>query len=160
MTGRAAYRTGAVAVMACLLAILPACRHTVLYHHFEHVPAEGWSRTDTLVFCTDTLRQGSTLLPTVTLRVTQQLRHQAIWLIADLCQPDSTLPLRSDTVLLQLTAANGHDYGNGLHLHEHSVGLPPISISQDSVLCIRLRHYLCKERVPGISDVGLCLEGP
>lgn len=142
-----------VAIVSALC-ILTACDGQTLYHSYLHVPANGWEKHDTLVFHTDSIPQDATYQFQLELRSTDKFPYQSVWVIVEreFTPPQS---LRRDTVECQLLDPVTQKTGRGIYLYQYSIPLPPLHLHKGQNGEIRIRHYMRRESLPGLHDIGI-----
>lgn len=138
----------------CLLCMLSGCDEQILYHSYLPTPQQGWEKHDTLVFHTDTVRESAKYRFDVELRSTERCPYQSIWLIVerDFCH---TTHHRCDTVECRLLDPETQRMGQGIHTYQYTVPLPPLYLDKGQAGEIRIRHYMHRETISGLRDIGI-----
>ena len=144
-----------------LLAIAAAlavagCSRKVIYSHYEHVPTDGWGRTDTLHFCVVGTQADSLYSELLGLRVSSAYPFTALTMIVQQ-RVKGTGVQCSDTVSIQLTDEEGNRMGEGISLYLQTASLPSVKLVKGDTLCVDIRHYMEREWLTGIADIGLTL---
>lgn len=137
---------------------LCACQPGVVFHAFRSVPTTGWRADDTLCFYL--------ALPdsTATYILSVELRHQLDYPYTDL--PVSiTASTASDSILsadtLCIPVADGQGNRTGIGWGDLRVTVsPPLRLSAggSDTLQLTLRPALGDSILPGVNDVGICIE--
>ncbi len=65
---------------------------------------------------------------------------------------------RNDTVTVVLTDGEGNRLGEGITLYQNTYTLPDVQLSEQDSLRIVVQHYMKRESLPGISDVGITIK--
>ena len=134
--------------IAAFFAIMAAaCSEQAAIYEYRDLPAEGWSRTDTLSFATDTLQPGS-------YRLTLGIRYNIDYPYRDIVLAvDDSMGLRRDTICLADSMGNRKGYGlSGLYQYVFDMGIKEVSRR------CRLRYRICHEMDSlqlGIESVGM-----
>lgn len=138
-----------------LFPTLTGCDEHVLYHTYHHMPFQEWDIHDTLVFRTDTIPEDQTYSFNIEIRTNRQYPYKSIWLIAErrFAYPQQ---IRRDTVECVLTDSTNRN--KGIHLYSSEVPLSPLLLPKGQTGEIRLTHFMQRQTLPGISDVGLCIK--
>ncbi len=131
-----------------------SCNRNTIYTHFEPTAQDGWRRQDTLHFETKAMAEAGIYDNTLSLRTTQHYPFTDITMIVNRrVEPQGIT--RTDTVSMALIDHSGQIKGKGTQHYLYSTELSPMSLQQGDRLLTTVRHYMIKERLPGISDVGL-----
>ena len=135
-----------------------SCYRDTLYYTYQHLPQDGWTRGDTVVFSLpEAYAKGN-------YRVEIGLRHNVHYPYCDLwlgmsVQTDST-STRTDTLHLQLASSEGAWQGNssgGLFQFVEPETLPISIEGTDSLRSIQLFHLMKGMPLEGVSDLGIRL---
>lgn len=145
------------AVATLLLATaIASCDVPIVYSHYEHTPLAGWERNDTLVFCVPPVREPGRFNEEIGMRIVDSYPFTSISLIVE----QRVFPgyrSRRDTIRCTLVDDNGFYKGPGVDLHQSTFPLGYIDLKRGDSLCIKVRHVMKREMLPGISDVGITL---
>ncbi|MBQ7514614.1 MAG: gliding motility lipoprotein GldH [Prevotella sp.] len=136
--------------------IVTACDHATVYHHYEHTPAAGWEKNDTLVFDIPPLADTGTYQQEVGLRITNGFPFMSIHLIIEQTNL-TTHEQRSDTLKCSLINEQGVPQGDGVSQYQYLFPLNTQHFDTGTPLRITLRHDMKREILPGITDVGIRL---
>ena len=131
-----------------------SCNRKVIYTHYTHTPIEGWNSGDTLLYVVDPVAEPAHYTETIGLRICNRYPFKALTLIVDQrLMPAGTL--LSDTLRCRLTDEEGQPLARGFNFFESSFPLRTVSLQAGDTLVVRLRHYMKREILPGIADIGL-----
>ena len=137
--------------------ILAACKNTPVYYHFEHTPEIGWERTDALGFGIKPMAIDGSYQELIGLRISANYPYMSLSLIIE----QTIFPAGKtfcDTLDCRLIDENGNAIGSGISQHQYMFPLRNLHLLQgDSIQCT-IRHNMKREILPGITDVGLCLQ--
>ncbi len=147
--------TGIVAATV-LLVLSTGCDKRTLFHSYRHVPCQEWNRTDTLTFTIDTIGRDALCRFELELRTTDSYPYRSLWVIVE-SQFTSPLFLRRDTVECRLMDSGYQHTGSGVHVYQYTTTLPPLPLHKGQTGRVSVRHFMSRERLPGIRDVGLCI---
>lgn len=141
-------------IVTGLLCALTGCDERTLYHSYLPTPLQGWEKHDTLVFHTDTVRTGADYRFDVELRSTEKFPYQSVWLIVER-DFGHTANIRRDTVECRLLDPKTQRMGRGIYTYQYSVPLPSLHLNEGQAGEIRIRHYMHRETLPGLHDIGI-----
>lgn len=138
---------------------LGSCNRKAVYSHYEHTHIDGWGweRSDTLTFSVPPLGEGGLFSEELGLRTTTRYPFTSLTLIVSQRVFPSGL-FRNDTVTVRLTDDIGNRLGDGMNLYQHTCTLPVIQLNEHDSLSITVSHYMKRESLPGISDIGLTVK--
>jgi gliding motility-associated lipoprotein GldH len=150
-------RNSSWAVIATLALLLTGCIGKTVYHHYEHTPAAGWEREDTLTFAVAPMKQHGVVQRAIGLRTTSDFPFRSVSLVVEQVTYPSGV-FRRDTVECTLADAEGRSLGDGISLKQQNFPLPDISLNEGDSLSVAIRHIMRLDPLPGITDVGLLLQ--
>lgn len=150
MSGRTLWRV----VSILPLVLLTACEQGTWLHAYRHIAQQEWTRSDTLTFITDTVAQEGQYTFEVELRASDSYPYRSLWLIVEsrLLQPAFQ---RNDTVKCVLMDPITNRMGKGVFIYQYTVSLPPLPLQKGQYGHINIRHFMSRECLPGIRDVGI-----
>ena len=147
----------------CTLAValaLTSCNRNTLYSHYEHIPIEGWERSDTLNFRLTDIPQTGTYTEELGLRISTAFPYTALTLIVSQLAKASDLE-RTDTLTARLTDDDGNLNGQGgIDHHQYAFTLSAVKLQQGDTLTIAVRHAMRRESLPGICELGITVAQP
>ena len=145
-------------IVGCLLTalLLVACRQTAIYSHYESVPMEGWEREDTVCFDFANVREDGCYKQEVGLRVGLDYPFMGLSLIVDQQIWPSGL-FFSDTIHIDIANEDGKALGKGINNYQYNIPLHDVILHTGDSLHIGVRHYMKRERLPGIADIGITI---
>lgn len=130
-----------------LIMMTASCSEQAALYEYRDLPAEGWSRTDTLSFTTDTIAPGK-------YKVTLGLRYDTDYPYRNIILAvDADGELRQDTIYVADSIGNRKGYGlSGLYQYIYNIGVKEVPDS--SVLHYNIYHKMDSILV-GIDNVGM-----
>lgn len=136
---------------------LLSCNRKTVYNQYAHTPKAGWNRGDTLCFCVDTIRQDGLYTGEVGIRISGHYPFTTLSLIVEQQIMPAGIYL-ADTVSCRLFDNKGNMKGKGVSLYQYAVKLPhSVSLRQGNSLKVKVRHYMKRETLPGIANIGIKL---
>ena len=135
--------------------ILTSCSRQMVYSHYENVGKEGWERWDSVSYVVP-IREDGTYAEEVGIRSTRLYPFMNIAVIVTQEAQPSGMH-RRDTVCFNLTDDEGHGKGEGISYRQVSAPAASIQLQAGDTLRVSIRHYMYKECLPGITDVGFSM---
>ena len=147
-------RNSMLILMAAQL-VLTGCSRQTVYSHYENIGTEGWERSDSVAYVVP-VRRGGTFEEEVGIRSTRIYPYMNIALIVSQeAQPSGAH--RQDTVYMNLTDEKGHGEGEGVSYRQLTAPVSRIQLQDGDTLHVSIRHYMHRENLPGIKDVGFSM---
>ena len=147
-------RNSMLILMAAQL-VLTGCSRQTVYSHYENIGTEGWERGDSVAYVVP-VREGGTFEEEVGIRSTRIYPYMNIALIVSQeAQPSGAH--RQDTVYMNLTDEKGHGEGEGVSYRQLTAPVSRIQLQDGDTLRVSIRHYMHRENLPGIKDVGFSM---
>lgn len=152
-------------LLLTVAAAMMSCNRKTVYDRYESTPVEGWERNDTLTFLIEPAENEKHKERNITqtvykeevgLRINSTYPFMSLSLIVEQTALPSCVT-RNDTLNCRLVSADGRVKGRGVNCYQYLFHLTDITLAQDDSLCIRIRHNMKRETLPGISDVGIRL---
>ena len=145
-----------IAFMAVALT-LTSCNRQMIYSHYENIDDEGWNRNDTICFEIPNNRDGS-YTEILGLRTRGDYPFSNLTLI--ICQHSNTQEsINADTVNIETMSETGIPKGSGTNYRQIDIPLPTtVNLKAGDTLRVSIRHYMEREILPGITDVGVSLK--
>lgn len=135
---------------------LASCNRPMIYSHYENVNTEGWERSEYKEFSVKIPEDG-TYSETIGLRATRAYPFTDITIIVSQhILPSDTS--HSDTLNIAITDQEGNEQGLGIIHRQIDVPLSTIPLHKNDSLHISIRHFMRKEVLPGITDIGFSME--
>lgn len=152
---RSKHRVAVGAIIALTVALaLASCNRKTIYTHYHHTPIEGWEANDTLQFAVGPVADGAAYSETIGLRTCSRYPFKELTLVVDqLIMPSGTL--LSDTLRCRLTDEEGTPLSRGFNFYESAFPLRNIVLSAGDSVTLRIHHYMKREILPGIADIGV-----
>lgn len=137
---------------------LGSCNRKAVYSHYEHTPmdGQGWERRDTLFFDVPPVRAEGCYAGAIGLRCTSSYPFKRLALIVT----QQIVPrgwLRRDTVFFQIVGDNGLYLGEGINYFQYALPLPDCYLAKGDSMHVSVNHYMLREELPGVSEVGFTL---
>jgi gliding motility-associated lipoprotein GldH len=134
-----------------------SCNRKAIYSHYDHTDIrEGWDRGDTLEYLIPKMGKEGMYSEEVGLRTTTAYPFTSLTMIVKQQAFPSGFS-RSDTVTISLTDSVGNRLGNGIMLYQNNCQLPDVQLSGEDSLKILISHYMKRESLRGISDIGVTI---
>lgn len=143
-------------VFCLLLSLLSGCKREVVYHQYRHTSIAGWERNDTLSFAVPPVEQSGRYAAELGLRINGSYPFMGLSLIVE----QTVLPenrTRIDTIHCQLIDEKGNPKGKGISYYQYAFHVSDFSLSKGDSLQVVVKHYMKREMLPGIADVGFAL---
>jgi len=135
---------------------LASCNRNTIYNHYNHTSIEGWEASDTLLFSVGPVAESAVYSETIGLRTCSRYPFKELTLVVDqLLMPAGTL--LSDTLRCRLTDEEGTPLARGFNFYELSFPLRSISLQNGDSVTIRIHHYMKRELIPGIAEIGVAV---
>ena len=144
------------AVFCILLSLLSSCKREVVYHQYRHTSVAGWERNETVSFAVPPVLQSGDYTAELGLRINSSYPFMGLSLIVE----QTVLPehrTRIDTLHCQLIDEKGNPRGQGISYYQYAFHVSDLSLSKGDSLQVIVKHYMKREILPGISDVGFAL---
>lgn len=151
-------RATATLIMVVLLCttLCHACSSGETYSSFATLPIEGWQRSDTLTFHTDTISASGTYVRALHLRTLPSADYPYRDVCVELRQytlPDSVL-LPTDTLCFDIYDQHGAMEGSGLVYHQHDFTLDTVRLQRGQVSVMQVRHCMYRNPLTAITEIG------
>lgn len=139
------------------IVLMAACNQRRVYDSYLPTPLSGWEKNDTLTFITAPMDTSGVYATTLGLRTNSAYPFTAITLIVEQrAMPAGTL--RTDTLNCQLTDERGTPTGKGTNYYQYEFPVGKMTLHAGDSLHINVRHDMKREILPGIANVGICIE--
>ncbi len=145
-----------MAIPMMVLALCTACLQGKVYHHYEHTPLTGWDKTDSLPFNVPPIAKGGLYATDLGLRTTSDYPFTTVTLIVNQRAIPSNKQ-RTDTVTCKLMDSKGNIKGKGVSFYQYRINVSQMAISDSDSLHITVNHYMKRDILPGIADVGIAV---
>lgn len=150
----------ALCLTACLCGMLCACSPGVAYHTFHPVPPTGWKQGDTLRYSFGLPDSTGTYALTVELRHHQDFPYQDLPVGVQVSTLADSV-WRQDTLLVPIADGQGNWKGvggGGLYTTASPSGIVLSATGWKDSLKVSLWPALPDSLLPGVSDVGVCVQ--
>lgn len=145
-------------IIASACCLLTACGGEVPLYRFAMVEDAMWDASEVLTLPLDTVRQTGQYVSRIAVRKAarpqypyQDVTLEVRWLI-------NGQPTTNDTVRIPLYNAKPVRTQHGLTLETFSASLPEKVLYAGQYGTLRIRHLMRLHILPGIADVGVCVE--
>jgi gliding motility-associated lipoprotein GldH len=144
--------------MLTVVLTLISCNRKTVYNHFEHTAIDGWGweQTDTLYYKVTGIGKGGVFAEEIGLRSISSYPFTELVLIVRQRAVPSGYS-RNDTLRISITDKKGHFLGDGLSYHQLRKELPDITLQDDDSLYVTINHFMKRDNLKGIGDVGFKL---
>ena len=133
-----------------------ACDRDTIYYQYESTPLNGWERNDTLFFKDIVVKASYNYKEEIGLRINDDSPFQSLFLVVEQeIRPQHLL--RTDTLNCRLIDKNGTVKGRGLSYYQYNLHLTTLRLNAGDTLNIRVRHFMKRENLPGIANIGVRL---
>lgn len=135
---------------------ITACNREMVYHHYEHVPNNGWEKNDTLSFAISPMAEAGTYHEDIELRINETYPFLGLTLrVEQTVYPRKES--RHQTLSCSLIGKSGQPKGRGISYYQYSFPLGDLQLEAGDSVQIRITHNMKREIMPGVTDVGICL---
>ena len=135
---------------------LVSCNRQMIYSHYESVNTEGWDRSDSKEFSVSIQEKGS-YAESFGLRTTRDYPYTNLAIIVTQEVKPSGVQ-RADTLNIDITDSEGNNVVEGLNYRQRDVQFPAIRLEAGDSVFVNIRHYMRREVLPGIANVGFSME--
>ena len=135
---------------------LAGCDRDTIYYHYESTPLNGWERSDTLFFRDIAVKASSNYKEEIGLRINDDFPFQSLFLVVE----QEIMPqniMRTDTLSCRLIDKDCIVKGRGLSFYQYNFHLTTLHLNAGDTLNVRIRHYMRRESLPGIANIGIRL---
>lgn len=140
----------------CLLALGGCSERHDSYSRFQPVSPSGWAYGDTITFIPEGLDSVSLRSVNVAVRHSNDYPYRNLWLEVTFGNPPR---IYRDTVNIELADSYGRWHGNGLG-PSYQISVPVArSVNLNDSSRVFIRHIMRVDTIPGITSVGLTVEG-
>ncbi len=156
MRRRTLHRNSLFALLMMVALALAGCNRSTVYHHYEPVPVDGWTRNDTLHFHVTPAKDDAVLHEEVELRINSEYPFLGLCLVVE----QTTFPSnvrRVDTLNCSLIDKGGSPKGKGVNYFQNRFLLTDLSVSEGDSVEIAVHHNMKREILPGVVDLGIRL---
>ncbi len=137
--------------------ILTACENHAVYFHYEHIPDNGWEKSDTVDFYIPGQSLEGKYEEEVGIRIDNSFPYQSISLTIEQTVFPS-MEISRDTISCELVDEKGNALGPGINQYQYLFHLNTIRLRQGDSLHIAIHHNMKREILPGITDLGIRLK--
>lgn len=144
----------------CFIACVCSCSVDVKYSKYRHISRKGWDSSDTILFNTDTLRQGGRYSFTCGIRTRRSYPYRDIVMMVDRkVYRDSLLVLHKlEKVTCPIINVDGDMTGEGIASKNHEQKLKDFYMQTGDSIVISINHQMTRKSLSGIVDVGIIME--
>ncbi len=145
-----------------------ACNRKAVYSHYEPLNQNGWGMNDTLTFNISPMKEAGSFRGCIGLRTISSYPYTGLTLIVDQriipsggqgegCV-DVPVTHYTDTLNATLMDDGGNNHGTGIGTFQYIFPLRSYELNKGDSMNVKIRHFMKKGLLPGISDVGVILE--
>lgn len=154
MLRRTLYILLSVVVVA---AVVSACGGGTVYDKFVSTPADGLEKNDTVAFDVPPVASSGRYSRELGLRTTSAYPFTSLSLeVCQTVEPGHRVSV--DTLECRLYDADGNVLGRGVSIYQYGFTLPDVDLRKGDSLHVCVRHVMKREILPGIRDIGFCVE--
>ena len=138
-------------------AIFVSCDRKTVYSHYERTPQEGWERLDTLFYEVPPVKETGTYQEFIGIRTDIGFPFQAIALnFAQDVFPQGTHYQTTKNCMLY--DEGGKELGSGISRFQTDFYLTDVQLNKGDSMRICITHYMRRELLSGVSDIGIILK--
>lgn len=150
-----------LSVLMALAVSTSSCNDSRTYDHYEAVSLAGWERNDTAKFEIPRQRAGNYILD-LGIRASRDYPYRNISLLLEGTVYPKNKKIANktftDTIACKIIGDNGNLSGkDGISNTELLRYVTTISLKDSDSIHIDVRHVMSREKLPGISDIGIRL---
>lgn len=136
---------------------MASCNRGVVYSHYEHAPASGWEKNDTLFFEVPPVKEAGVYEEVLGMRILSDFPFQKLSLVINqLVYPEfQNIHQDFDCSLID---EQGVIKGHGIGHIQYEFPLREITLNEGDSLRIEIRHNMKREVMPSITDIGIKLK--
>lgn len=136
--------------------LITACTQKTVYHHYQHISAEGWERQDIIDFQLAPIKTSGNYQEEIGIRMQQNFPFTSMSvLVQQTIYP--SMEYHYDTLECQFMDQQGKIMGDGISYYQYAFPLKTIALKEGDSLAVSIYHIMKRETLPGITDVGLKL---
>ena len=145
-------------ILAMAVAVIFAgCDRQTAYSHYEHTPLGGWERLDTLFFEVPPVKEAGTYQEFIGIRTDVDFPFQSVALhVAQDVFPQGTHYQTTQNCMLY--DEGGRELGSGISRFQSEFYLTDVQLNKGDSMRICITHYMRRELLSGISDIGIILK--
>lgn len=137
---------------------LLSCNRKTVYDSYYHISLDGWDRNDTLILKVPPFAAKGIYNEEIGLRINNDFPYASVSLIIEQTIMPSNLTL-SDTIKCKLYDEEGIITGQGVSCFQYNYHVRDISVEAGDSIEFKIRHYMRSDILPGITDVGIKIDG-
>ena len=133
-----------------------ACGHQTVYHHYEHMPSNGWEKNDTIKFSIGPVKLAGSYYEDVELRTDGDFPFQGLTLIIK----ETVYPKGETTeqaLNCNLVDERGEISGSGVNYFQYRFPHRDLQLNEGDSVEISITHNMKREILPGVADLGIRL---
>lgn len=149
----------AICILTLAVGILTSCEDSVVFHQYKSIDKEGWYVRDTLVFLCDTINGNGEYDAFLCLRTDNNYPYKSFTALTKLYRNEKMENKEwQHSTTIAIKEEDGTDIGQGVVFHTHEKLLNRLHLNAGDSLRIVIRHYMKRETMPGIRDVGIKIQ--
>jgi len=139
-----------------MLLTLFSCHQQKIYSHYEHMPTDGWDRTDTVHFYIPAVKASGIYKGEVGVRDWIEFPYTALSLeIMMEVHPQQARKIF--TVKCPLFENTGKQLGKGIGYFQDTFPFGDIELNEGDSVHVCVTHMMRREQIPGVADIGITL---
>ncbi len=148
--------------LGILLAVLCVCgcEPDVKFSKYKPVDSDGWNIKDTMLFTTDTLRDGGHYCFSCGVRTRRGFPYRdLVAMVERTVYRDSLVVLHKlERVTFAIATDDGVATGEGVALRLHEAPLRSFYMERGDSVVAKVYHQMTRETLPGVVDFGFAME--
>jgi gliding motility-associated lipoprotein GldH len=143
-------------ILLTVALVTTSCNRKAVYSHYISTPIDGWNASDELTFTISPIPADGTYEERIGLRINRAYPFQGLSLIVRQ-QVFPTGETLTDTLEASLIDHEGNIKGQGINYFQYTIPLRHIELHAEDSMSVSIRHYMRRETLPGIGDIGFTL---
>lgn len=143
-----------IAVASAAILLLSGCMGSSVYHGYQPISKEGWSKHDTIIFQLPKDSIPDTYSLEIGLRTRDTYRYTSIWLVVEQDLEKKGVFTR-DTINFPVTDHYGNILGYGFSAHQQEIPVKKIAVNPGGGITVKLYHIMKREVIEGVTDAGI-----
>ncbi|WP_347719855.1 gliding motility lipoprotein GldH [uncultured Alloprevotella sp.] len=153
------HSAGLAPLFVLLLLIVVGCgQRRVETYCFRATPVDGWETTDSLVFPIDTIHQAGRYRLSIGVRTSAANPYPFQTLALSITTRLQGKKAQRDTALCSLTDKDGDVNGQGVSLYQYAFPVSELHLEKGQTGTVTVQHLMRRNLLPGVANVGICLE--
>lgn len=143
-----------ITMAAALAWLITGCDNNTVINSYQTTPIDGWEKSDTLTFIIPRMKESGAYAAELGVRINSSIPFKSVTMIIDQTVFPSN-KTRSDTVVCRFVDNKGKILGHGVNSYQYSFPVANMLLNKGDSLNIKVHHYMRRNDLPGISDIGI-----